>query len=246
MSKQKPSKNQDSHQLAAQAYAKSFEGEDRLAKHIRKFSTRIDSIRDQIELEVIGKYANGELFDCSLGFGRFVGRLPNVTRYEGMDISNTNVNYVKKKYPQIQANQRNLLDGIKQPDQKFDTVICIRTLPVLPNIPYIIQEMTRIAKPGGLIIITYGLKSEESAIGGHSYQSCSYNLESIFSGINLEIADRTYKDALLSRVKQKSFFKRLFNSRVNLIPDWLYAKIDVAISKLGGAKDYVLILQKVD
>lgn len=236
---------QSSHLKAAQAYAKSFEGEMRLTKHINKFSQRADIIRDKIELEIIARYAYGDLFDCSIGFGRFVGRLPNLTSYSGMDISASNVNYVKERYPEVKVSLGNLLDGIKQPDNQFDVVLCIRTLPVLPNVDQIMKDMARITKPGGLIIITYGMKSVNATINGYTYKSCNYDIKEICQRIKLDEVAKIEKDALLVRVKKYGFIKKLFQSRWNILPDAVLAKADTALSRLNLGLDYILILRKV-
>lgn len=235
---------QESHLRAAQAYARSFEGENRVNKHINKFKQRIDVIRDKIELSLISPYAYGDLFDCSIGFGRFVGRLPNIKTYSGMDNSESFVNHVRERYPEVKVSLGNLLDGIKQPDNTFDTVICIRTLPVLPEVDSILKDMARIAKPGGVIIITYGIKAVDSAINGHSYVSCSYNIREICQKNDLEIIARIKKDSLLGSLKRYQTAKRLFSSRFNLLPDGFYTYADKITSQLTNGFDNVFVIRK--
>ena len=68
-------------------YAQLHQGADAVARYERKLSNRIDVLRDEIEVQTLAPLLKGTLFDCTIGLGRLIGRMPGVTRYDGMDLS---------------------------------------------------------------------------------------------------------------------------------------------------------------
>lgn len=231
------------HQKAAEAYAASFYSPERVAKHINKFSSRIDTLRSEMEIAVLAELAEGDLFDCSLGFGRLIGRLPAVVSYAGMDKSADFVNYVAARHPGVVVAEGDLLVGIDQPSERYDTVICIRTLPVLPDVPAIIAEMARITASGGRLVITYG-PPRQAQIAGHQYLSCAYDIAETAKALGLKLAARIEQDWLLTRIKKSKRISRLFHSRFNLVPDGVYAWLDRALSSLLGGDTVFYLLEK--
>jgi SAM-dependent methyltransferase len=240
----KQNSEQQSHYQAAKAYAESFVGEARVNKHINKFSKRIDKIRGDLELIIIGKFARGNIFDCSIGFGRFVGRMPLASSYAGMDASISFVEHVKKNHPDIIVIQGSLLDGIAQPDGAYDTTLCIRTLPVLPNIPFIINEMARITRPNGLIIFTYGLKPSRGQIEGQKFISSAYDVKKLCNDLDLKVVKIVPKDTIMIKFKNHPTLNRLFNSRLNILPDSFFRFLDLWMSKIISGDDAIFILRK--
>src|SRR3989339_841433 len=139
------------------AYTISYASENAAAEYHNKFQFRVDRLRHQLEQRLLLKYASGDLFDCSIGSGRFVKKLrPVLSNYLAMDYSPDFILFVKKNYPSLEVMQADLEQGIPQPDNRFDTVICFRTLFALNHTNLIIKEMRRIAKPGGKLIFDYG------------------------------------------------------------------------------------------
>lgn len=231
------------HQKAAEAYAASFSGEKKVAKHIGKFSSRIDHLRSELEIGILAELAKGDLFDCSLGFGRLIGRLPAIASYAGMDKSADFVKYVATHHPGVAVSEGDLLVGIDQPSDRYDTVICIRTLPVLPDVPAIIAEMAWITAPGGRLVITYG-PPRQAQIAGHQYLACAYDIAGTAKALGLKVAARIEQDWLLTRIKKSKNIGRVFHSRLNLVPDGVYAWLDRALSSLLGGDTVIYLLEK--
>ena len=76
-----------------------------MQKHRRKFERRIEGIRHRIEVEFLRPRARGELFDCSIGFGRLVPELTGVASYSAMDFSPDFLEHVRKTFPQVRAHR---------------------------------------------------------------------------------------------------------------------------------------------
>jgi hypothetical protein len=75
-------------------YAQLHQGADAVARYERKLGNRIDVLRDEIEVQTLAPLLKGTLFDCTIGIGRLIGRMPGVTRYDGMDLSAEFVEHV--------------------------------------------------------------------------------------------------------------------------------------------------------
>lgn len=190
-----------------------------------KFEQKIDIIRHKIEVSILKKYAHGDLFDCSLGTGRFIPELNNLNDYSGMDYSNDFIEYINKNYPSVKTNKGDLEEKISEPNERYDTVICIRTLFALNNINKIIKEMKRITKKNGYILFDYGTKEQFHKTLGLKLNS--YNIKEILDKNNLKISkQRRLDSSVIKLAKEKKMIKKLFNSKYNIIPNIIYLLIE--------------------
>jgi SAM-dependent methyltransferase len=183
-------------------YAGAFQGGEAVARYFRKLGNRIDVLRDLQETEILARELHGALFDCTIGVGRFVGRLPLVTSYAGMDLSAEFVGYVRERYPGVQAEVGDLTKRIAQPDARFDSVLCLRSLSAIGHLDTILPEMLRITRPGGVIAFDYGRKERQQLrMRGTQVKIDAEDLEGALRRIDAEILKRVPVDGVLARLK---------------------------------------------
>ncbi|MGD8561709.1 MAG: class I SAM-dependent methyltransferase [Desulfarculaceae bacterium] len=217
----------DEQTAAAYAYAESFVPPDKAAKHAAKFDKRVDNLRHQIEVSLLNRYVKGSLFDCTIGFGRLVGELTEVTSYQGMDYSPAFVESVRQNHPQVSVMQGDLLKGINQEADRFDTVICLRTLPALPASDRIISDMVRITRPGGLIVFDYGTRPKKGEIGGVTTTFNTMSVKQVAADLPVKLmASHRLDSPLLLAVKKNDFLNRWFHVRFNILSDRFYMWLD--------------------
>jgi len=218
-------------------YSRSFLGGEAVRAYGRKFDLALESVRHNIEAEIIGRWASGSLFDCSIGSGRFIGALPNIERYAGMDYSQDFVDLVRGRHPHVEVKQGNLLDGIDQPDAAFDTVICIRTLSALGHLEPILLEATRILKRGGKLIFDYGVEPSNLEMNGEVVPIDAESLEEILAGLPLSPVEQVPLDGVLVGIKRNRILNRAADaaSRFELVRMAL-ASADRLASRLKPAR----------
>jgi SAM-dependent methyltransferase len=219
------------------AYAGTFLAADRVAKYERKFNNRIDMIRHCIEVNLLSRLAAGRLFDCSVGSGRFIPELPAVTSYEGMDYSPAFLDLVRAKYPQVQVQRGDLLQGIPAASGEFDIVLCLRTLAEMANLDQILVEMTRLAKPGGLVVFDYGRRVERSPEPSPDPGPGHYDIMEIAQRLPVSVVGRHQLDSwLVVAVKSRKKMYRLFHHPLNLIPNLAYQTLELGLSKISWSR----------
>jgi SAM-dependent methyltransferase len=205
-------------------YSNQFTEESQVEKYEHKFTKKIDIVRHRIECRIIKPYAAGDLYDCSVGHGRFIPELPLVHTYSAMDYSEAFIRYIETHYPQVAVKKGDLLEGIDEPDDRYDTVLCIRTLSGLGEAAPIIGEMGRIARPGGVIIFDYDRKDSQSineALAAHS----------------LSIVKAARLDSPFSMaIKRYPKLSKWFNHRINFMPLFIYAALERVLGMLSGER----------
>ncbi|MEQ1789921.1 MAG: methyltransferase domain-containing protein, partial [Rickettsiales bacterium] len=132
--------------------------------YVKKFNRRHEFLRHLYELKIIKRYAFGNMCDCSIGIGRFIGKLPKVKTNTGMDISQEFLDYVSKTHPETTIFQHDMRKPFPQETAKYDTVLCLRTIFALSELRHILTEMHRICKPNGYLIIDYPRKRKEKIV----------------------------------------------------------------------------------
>lgn len=172
------------------------------AGYEKKFDNAVDKLRHKIECEILSHFALGSLYDCSIGTGRFVGRLAKVSRYSGMDYSRPFLDQVREQFPGIDVELGDLTKGISQVDDTFDTVLSLRTIFALGDPEPILAEMVRIAKPGGRIIFDYGVRHEHVQFGGHTIEVSPADIQSLFANLPVRVLHIEPLDALLLKMKR--------------------------------------------
>jgi ubiquinone/menaquinone biosynthesis C-methylase UbiE len=226
-------------------YANLFQGTDAVSKYLRKLDNRIEVLRHQIELDIIRDNARGELFDCTIGTGRLIPSLSNVARYKGMDQSEEFVDYVNKTHDAPIARVADLTQGIAEKSDCYDTVMCLRSLSAIKHEREIIQEMIRIAKPGGRIIFDYGTHPVTVIMRGETVTLDDAPIADLITEFPVQLEQEWPVDAILTRLKRRPRLFRLINGKYKgLFPDKLLLALEKAlIPLLAERRIYCLIKQ---
>ena len=116
-------------------------------KYDKRHSNYMTEYMRKVEEGLIKKYAFGKVLDIGCGTGQHLR-----SNAIGLDISLPMLNEAKKK------NCRNLIQGDAEqlpfPDKSFDTILCIFTVLNLCNFEKAINEMKRVLKTNGRILIS--------------------------------------------------------------------------------------------
>jgi SAM-dependent methyltransferase len=201
-------------------YAQLHQGDDAVARYQRKLSNRIDVLRDQIEADLLSRILEGSVFDCTIGTGRLIGRLPKVAAYDGMDLSEEFVNHVRGLHPEAHLQTGDLTAGIPVPSASYDNVLCLRSLSGIGCLSSILSEMVRVTRPGGLIVFDYGRKPMVIISRGQRVVLDGDNLEQIMRTLDAKEVERVRLDAILTRAKiYHRVFKFLTGPRGHVVSD---------------------------
>jgi len=199
-------------------YASKFQGAESVARYQRKLGNRIDLLRHDIERDFLARHAAGDLFDCTIGVGRFIGTLPQVWSYSGLDLSQEFVEYVQQSHQGVRAYVGDLTRAIDERDDSFDCVICLRSLSAIGSTRAIVREMARITRPGGLVILDYGRKPSRGMLNGEEVVIDGEDIDAALSAAGIDVIDRCRCDALLTRMKKRArvfkFFDKGLGSRI--------------------------------
>lgn len=201
-------------------YAQLFQGSEAVARYQRKLGNRIDILRDEIETEILARLLEGSVFDCTIGVGRFIGRLPKVTRYDGMDLSSEFVEHVRQLHPEGHLFTSDLTQPIPLENASYDNLLCLRSLSGIGQLATILPEMLRVVRPGGLLVIDYGRKATVSHVKGVMSVIDGDDLDGILKTLQANVVERIHVDAALTRAKiHARVFRFLTGSRGKLISD---------------------------
>lgn len=201
-------------------YAKLHQGADAVARYQRKLDNRLDQLRHQAECRLLSRWLKGQLLDCTVGVGRFIGRLPNVTRYDGMDLSGEFVDHVRAAYPGTHAVTGDLLAGIPFPDASYDSVLCLRSLSGIGHLSTVLPEMVRVTRPGGLIVFDYGRKATVTQVKGVRTVLDGEDVDAAIAALDAQLVERVHVDAVLTRAKARARLFRFLNGpRGRLVSD---------------------------
>jgi len=227
-------------------YAKKFSGSKAVARYQAKLANRIDRIRHQLELAILLRHATGRVFDCTIGIGRFVRTLPNVTSYEGSDLSPEFVDYVRRMFPEVRCYEGNLLDGIAEPDDAYDCVICLRSLSAIGHLDKILGEMVRIAAPGGLVILDYGRKPITLNLNCEQITVDGANAEAAIAQLSADVVEVARCDALLTRAKRSArLFRVLTGKAGRFIPDRVLRAIETCAAYFFWERQIVVLRKRI-
>ena len=135
-------------------------------------------------------------------------------------LGDVKVNYVKP-----------LFDGrMAFEDNQFDVITCFGTLHHIPNVTFILNEMTRVLKPGGYMLI----REPINTMG--DWRHPRTGLTANERGIPVSFFDRTFKNLKLTVVKktlcESLFFYKILNKISPLKYTPRFYKMDSFISKL--------------
>ncbi len=228
------------------AYAGKHQGGSAVARYQRKLDNRIDRLRHGEEVKLLARYAKGAVYDCTIGTGRFIGLLPQVTSYGGMDASAEFVSYVTSANPEVAASVRDLTNGIDEPDGTYDCVICLRSLSGIGHLPTIVPAMVRVTKPGGLIILDYGRRPVEVKLDGHTTVLDGEDLDGVLAHVDASLVERHLCDAVLTRLKRAPRLFRLINGRLGrLLPDAALNAVERIAAPIWWERQ-ILVLRRND
>jgi SAM-dependent methyltransferase len=201
-------------------YAQLHQGKEAVARYERKLSNRIDKLRDAIEARLLSRILEGSVFDCTIGIGRFIGRLPKVTAYDGMDLSDEFVEHVRNLHPAATVLTGDLTASIPVASESYDNVLCLRSLSGIGGLATILPEMLRVARPGGLIVFDYGRKPTVTMIKGQRMVLDGDDLEGVLKTLDASVVERIHLDSVLTRAKiYQRVFRFLTGPRGNLVSD---------------------------
>ncbi len=130
----------------------------------RAIAARMNKDHDQLTSWGLSHIKIGSDFvvlDIGVGGGKTVGKLANLAfqgRVFGIDYSKGMVEYSKKENHQLAAEGKiSLLQGAVQnlsfPRDYFDLATAVETYYFWPNLPKAFQEINRVLKPGGRLLI---------------------------------------------------------------------------------------------
>lgn len=225
-------------------YAKTFSGSNAVPRYLRKLDSRVDRMRHRMECELLRRYARGRLFDCTIGVGRFIGMLPHVTEYRGMDLSAEFVAHVTAAHHEVSARVADLTHGTGEPDDSYDCVICLRTLSAIGHLDTILPDMVRIAKPGGVVVLDYGRGPTEIVMSGRRVVVDGENLSGVLARLDADLIGRIRCDAVLTRVKKSTRVWRFITGpRGWMIPDAVLAVTERVLAPVWWERQ-ILILRK--
>lgn len=182
------------------------------------------------EFKVFKGYIEREMTvaDIGCGNGRLIKILPENAKYIGIDTSRNIINEAQKLYPNDIFKEGSLLD-IPLPSNTTDTTFCIATLPHIPSKELrgkAIDELIRITKPGGVIIISVWnlwqmryLKNILRAIGRKIFFG-NYDWNDLFIDWDNKL-ERYYhaftKSELRKLLEKKVTVEKMYTSRYNTI-----------------------------
>ncbi|RXZ33753.1 methyltransferase domain-containing protein [Oxalobacteraceae bacterium CAVE-383] len=240
-----PSLNQnDSANKAAGTarYAQLFQGSEAVARYQRKLSNRIDILRDKIERDILASRLKGNVFDCTIGVGRFIGKLPNVTAYDGMDLSSEFVEYVRQLHPSGKLFTADLSQPIPLSTGSYDNVLCLRSLSGIGRLATILPEMLRITRSGGLLIFDYGRKRTISHVKGEMTVLDGDDLEGVIKTLDAKEIERIRVDAALTRAKiHARLFRFLTGSRGHVVSDKLLLQAERVTAPMFWQRQIIIL-----
>jgi 2-polyprenyl-3-methyl-5-hydroxy-6-metoxy-1,4-benzoquinol methylase len=110
----------------------------------------------QIVLSFCSGMLKGKVLDAGCGDGFFSNQLTffdEVKDITGIDISEKAIEMALEKYPKIQFRQASL-NKIPFESASFDSIVMVEVIEHLVDIDGTLEDLSRVLKPGGLLLIT--------------------------------------------------------------------------------------------
>jgi ubiquinone/menaquinone biosynthesis C-methylase UbiE len=114
---------------------------------------------------ILSNYSNvqgAKILDIGIGTGRCSSLLAKKgAKIYGIDISDEMPKKARIKLGNslMDLNIIDVQRGIPYPYSSFDTILCIRVLKYMPNWKFVINEISRVLKPGGFLILEISAKN---------------------------------------------------------------------------------------
>lgn len=120
------------------------ESDETYQEHVERYRFACPYIKDLVILDAA----------CGAGFGSHMMSAFAKQVY-AIDISQESIDYAKEKYPAKNVTYQQMdVAQIKYPDRFFDAVVSFETIEHIPAPEAFLNEIRRILKPGGLLIIS--------------------------------------------------------------------------------------------
>lgn len=121
----------------------------------------------------------GEVLDVGIGTGLSLEHYTAPVRVTGIDYSTEMLTkarekVAKKKLSQVAALIRMDARNLDFPDGHFDTVTAMHVLSVVPDPERVVNEMARVCKPGGRIVIVNHFACDGGILGALERMSSRY------------------------------------------------------------------------
>jgi SAM-dependent methyltransferase len=127
---------------------------------VRETLFGVGSLRRQLFAQ-----ATGQILDVGCGYGMNFGYLPNATHITGVDFSPVMLELARSHADQLGLNVTLVAgdaEALDFPDGSFDTVISALATCSFQNPIAALQEMRRVCKPGGrILLLEHGRSSHE-------------------------------------------------------------------------------------
>ena len=139
-------------------YWKNQFGSDQRNKceNFKEDSYRWNEINLQRVLSFCSGMLNGKVLDAGCGDGFFSNQLTffgEVKDITGIDISEKAIEMALEKYPENKFRQASL-DKIPFENASFDSIVMVEVIEHLIDIDGTLEDLSRVLKPGGLLLIT--------------------------------------------------------------------------------------------
>ena len=197
--------------IAGDWYSRKFTSPDATDRYLRKLGNPLERIRHGHEVELLNRFVAGSVFDCSIATGRLIGELPKVRSFTGMDYSEEFLSYLRWRHPEVPIMHGDLRKGVRQPDDRYDVALCLRTLSALGHVDRIIAEMARITRPGGLVVFDYGASLRKYRTAAGDTVLDAENPEAAIRAAGLKAIRRLPLDGMIVGIKRLPALFRLLS-----------------------------------
>ncbi len=100
-----------------------------------------------------------DVLDIGCGYGDFLGALGKATstnsKLIGIDPMESSISSAQSVYPGIDFRLEKFEGTLNYPDSTFDVVVSVDTLECIPDKTALINEIHRVLKPGGTVLIAH-------------------------------------------------------------------------------------------
>jgi SAM-dependent methyltransferase len=191
-------------------------------------------------------YARGRMLDVGCGAQPYRDLFPQVERYIGLD-----------RPGQLRLDICG--DGMALPfrAEAFDTVLCNQVLEHVPEGALLIAEITRVLKPGGVLLLTVPLTWDLHLEPTDFYRYTRYGLQYLADKTGLTVLDITPTCGLWATLAQRTV-DTVINNYGRRWPGWLVECVSVIVrpvltagriaDRVGGGRgdtlDWVMVARK--
>ncbi len=100
--------------------------------------------------------ASGEVLEVAIGTGLNLPYYPAGVRLTGIELSEAMLAIARRRAGDLGSSvdlQQGDAEALELPDESFDTVVCTFSLCAIPGHRAALAEMTRVLRPGGLLLL---------------------------------------------------------------------------------------------